>query len=369
RPCSTPRTTRARRRPSGPSASSSSPSATSCSASSTMRSTSPRRRSRRSRSRRGSSPPAPRCCCSSCCPPGCCCCSPRPPGCRRWDCPTGERSSSWRECSSWSARSRAWSPSWSPSGSRPPRPPSRPPRPPWTRYRASAARTPSPTTTPSRSSTASRSAPAAAERPVRERRPDGGCRPRSRSDRACRGSTLEGVNLQLHDTATRRTAPLIPVREGAVSLYVSWPTTQGARRLGYRRTFLAFDVLVRWLERSGYEGTHIRNVTDIEDKILTKSAETGTEWWAWSLRFEREFKDVLDAVGNRRPTYEPRATGHVTEMVALMQRLIERGHAYADGSGSVYFDVASHPTYGSLTRQSLDDMQDAGEEMEEGKRD
>jgi len=177
------------------------------------------------------------------------------------------------------------------------------------------------------------------------------------------------VNLQLHDTATRRTAPLIPVREGAVSLYVCGPTTQGAPHLGHLRTFLAFDVLVRWLERSGYEVTHIRNVTDIEDKILTKSAEAGTEWWAWSLRFEREFQDVLDAVGNRRPTYEPRATGHVTEMVALMQRLIERGHAYADGSGSVYFDVASHPTYGSLTRQSLDDMQDAGEEMEEGKRD
>jgi len=154
-----------------------------------------------------------------------------------------------------------------------------------------------------------------------------------------------------------------------VSLYVCGPTTQGAPHLGHLRTFLAFDVLVRWLERSGYEVTHIRNVTDIEDNILAKSAEADTQWWAWSLRFEREFQDTLDAIGNRRPTYEPRATGHVTEMVALMQRLIERGHAYADGNGSVYFDVVSHPSYGSLTRQSPDDMQDAGEEMEEGKRD
>ena len=177
------------------------------------------------------------------------------------------------------------------------------------------------------------------------------------------------VNLQLHDTATRTPAPFTPVREGAVSLYVCGPTTQGAPHLGHLRTFLAFDVLVRWLERSGLAVTHVRNVTDIDDKILAKSAEAGAEWWAWSLRFEREFQDVLDRLGNRRPTYEPRATGHVPEMIELMELLIERGHAYADGNGSVYFDVASHPTYGSLTRQSLEDMQDAGEQMEPGKRD
>ncbi|GAA1487190.1 cysteine--tRNA ligase [Brachybacterium fresconis] len=177
------------------------------------------------------------------------------------------------------------------------------------------------------------------------------------------------VTLHLHDTATRTTPPLNPVREGAVSLYVCGPTTQGAPHLGHLRTFLAFDVLVRWLERGGREVTHIRNVTDIDDKILERSAEAGSAWWAWSLRFEREFQDVLDQVGNRRPTYEPRATGHVPEMIELMQRLIERGHAYADGNGSVYFDVSSLPTYGALTRQSLEAMQDAGEVPEPGKRD
>ncbi|PMC74648.1 MULTISPECIES: cysteine--tRNA ligase [unclassified Brachybacterium] len=177
------------------------------------------------------------------------------------------------------------------------------------------------------------------------------------------------MSLHLHDTATRTTAPLNPVHPGAVSLYVCGPTTQGAPHLGHLRTFLAFDVLVRWLERSGYAVTHVRNVTDIDDKILAKSAEAGAEWWAWSLRFEREFGDVLDRLGNRRPTYEPRATGHVPEMIAFMQRLIERGHAYADGAGSVYFDVGSFPEYGALTRQSLEDMQDAGEQMEPGKRD
>lgn len=177
------------------------------------------------------------------------------------------------------------------------------------------------------------------------------------------------MTLHLHDTATRTTTPLIPVREGAVSLYVCGPTTQGAPHLGHLRTFLAFDVLVRWLERSGYTVAHVRNVTDIDDKILAKSAEAGAEWWAWSLRCEREFHDVLDRLGNRRPTYEPRATGHVPEMIAFMGRLIDRGHAYADGNGSVYFDVASFPEYGALTRQSLEDMHDAGEEMEPGKRD
>ena len=177
------------------------------------------------------------------------------------------------------------------------------------------------------------------------------------------------MTLHLHDTATRTAAPFTPVREGAVSLYVCGPTTQGAPHLGHLRTFLAFDVLVRWLERSGLAVTHVRNVTDIDDKILVKSAEADAEWWVWSLRFEREFQDVLDRIGNLRPSYEPRATGHVPEMIQLMQLLIERGHAYADGNGSVYFDVASHPSYGSLTRQSLEDMQDAGEEMEPGKRD
>lgn len=177
------------------------------------------------------------------------------------------------------------------------------------------------------------------------------------------------MTLQLHDTATRTTTPLIPVREGVVSLYVCGPTTQGAPHLGHIRTFLAFDVLVRWLERSGLRVLHVRNVTDIDDKILVKSAEAGADWWAWSLRFEREFQDVLDAIGNRRPTYEPRATGHIPEMIELMQLLIERGHAYADGAGSVYFDVASFPEYGALTRQSIEDLQDAGEEMEPGKRD
>src|SRR5699024_2393900 len=123
-----------------------------------------------------------------------------------------------------------------------------------------------------------------------------GCAPRA----VCRsaGQYPGHVTLHLHDTATRTTAPFTPVQPGAVSLYVCGPTTQGDPHLGHLRTFLAFDVLVRWLERSGYEVAHVRNVTDIDDKILVKSAEADAAWWAWSLRFEREFQDTLDRIGN-----------------------------------------------------------------------
>jgi cysteinyl-tRNA synthetase len=113
----------------------------------------------------------------------------------------------------------------------------------------------------------------------------------------------------------------------------------------------------------------VRNVTDIDDKILAKSAEADEGWWAWSYRFEDEFHRSLEQLGCLLPDYEPRATGHVPEMIALMQRLIERGHAYADGRGSVYFDVRSLPEYGALTRQTLDQMKDTGEDPEPGKRD
>ncbi|WP_058234403.1 cysteine--tRNA ligase [Devriesea agamarum] len=177
------------------------------------------------------------------------------------------------------------------------------------------------------------------------------------------------MTLHLYDSATRTTSPFTPLREGRASVYVCGPTTQGSPHLGHLRTLLSFDVLVRWLERSGYRVTYVRNVTDIDDKILAKAAENDARWWAWSLRHEREFYDVLDRLGCRRPDYEPRATGHIPEMIAFMQRLIDRGHAYADGEGSVYFDVRSLPTYGQLTRQDVEAMQDNGEESAAGKRD
>jgi cysteinyl-tRNA synthetase len=135
---------------------------------------------------------------------------------------------------------------------------------------------------------------------------------------------------------------------------------------------VAFDILRRWLTSGhGFEVTLIRNVTDIDDKILAKSAEAGAAWWAWSYANERATNDALDLLGVLPPTYEPRATGHITEMQEIMATLIDKGHAYAapDGSGDVYFDVRSYPAYGELTHQRIDDMEAAADADPRGKRD
>ena len=172
------------------------------------------------------------------------------------------------------------------------------------------------------------------------------------------------MSLSLYDSATRTVRPFEPAEPGKVGIYLCGATVQSSPHVGHMRAAIAFDVLSRWLRRRGFEVTLIRNVTDIDDKILTKSAEAGAPWWAWAYRFEQEFTDAYDALGVARPTYEPRATGHVTEMVELIETLIERGHAYPGDPGNVYFDVRSLPEYGSLTRQALENMipEDAADE-------
>jgi cysteinyl-tRNA synthetase len=170
------------------------------------------------------------------------------------------------------------------------------------------------------------------------------------------------VSLHLYDTATRTTRELVPLHPGEVGIYVCGATVQGSPHIGHMRTDVAFDVLVRWLRRSGLRVTLVRNVTDIDDKILARSAEAGEPWWAWAQRFEREFAAAHDALGILPATYEPRATGHVTEMVELMQRLVDRGHAYATGGGDVWFDVRSFPGYGALTNQRPEDLTAAPDE-------
>jgi cysteinyl-tRNA synthetase len=178
------------------------------------------------------------------------------------------------------------------------------------------------------------------------------------------------VSLRLYDTAARELRDFEPLRPGQVGMYVCGLTVQGSPHIGHVRFTVAFDVLRRWLERGhGYEVTMVRNVTDIDDKILAKSAAAGRPWWAWALEYERETTAALDALGVLPPTYEPRATGHVPEMVELMQTLVERGHAYQGGEGDVYFDVRSWPAYGELTHQRLDDMNPADDADPGGKRD
>ena len=180
------------------------------------------------------------------------------------------------------------------------------------------------------------------------------------------------MTLRLYDTAARELRDFVPLREGRVGMYICGLTTQGAPHIGHVRFAVAFDVLRRWLEVGhGYDVTLVRNVTDIDDKILRQSAEQGIEWFALSYRNERQTAQALDLLGVKPATYEPRATGHIPEMVELMDTLVERGHAYAapDASGDVYFDVLSWKDYGSLSHQSPDDMTAAEDADPRGKKD
>ncbi len=161
--------------------------------------------------------------------------------------------------------------------------------------------------------------------------------------------------LRLFDTATRAQRAFVPLRAGAVSMYVCGATVQGVAHIGHVRSGLNYDVLRRWFAHLGYDVTLVRNVTDIDDKILAKAAAAGRPWWEWAATHERAFAAAYEALGCLPPSIEPRATGHVTQMVELIERLIERGHAYPS-AGDVYFAVSTLPEYGSLSRQKIDDV-------------
>lgn len=192
------------------------------------------------------------------------------------------------------------------------------------------------------------------------------------------------MTLRFYDTASAEVRNFVPLVPGKVSLYYCGATVQGMPHVGHIRSAIAFDQLTRWLQYRGFRVSVVRNVTDIDDKILAKSAASfepdfsggpgeiaGEEWWALAYRYEQEFLKAYDTLGVSRPTYEPRATGHIPEMHVLIQQLIDRGHAYPalDDSGDVYFDVRSWDKYGSLTRQNIDDMQGAADADPRGKKD
>jgi cysteinyl-tRNA synthetase len=163
------------------------------------------------------------------------------------------------------------------------------------------------------------------------------------------------VTLQFHDTLSRSVREFTPLTPGEVSVYLCGATVQAPPHIGHLRSAVCFDVLIRWLEASGYRVTFCRNVTDIEDKILRVAASEGVPSWIVAERNERAFTWAYDAVGCRPPDIEPRATGHIPEMIVLMRRLIESDHAYPVG-GDVYFDVHSYREYGALSGQRLDQM-------------
>lgn len=178
------------------------------------------------------------------------------------------------------------------------------------------------------------------------------------------------MTLRLYDSRTRSLLDFEPLQPGRVGVYVCGPTVQSAPHIGHLRSALVYDILRRWLSYQGNRVTFVRNVTDIDDKILANASDT-EPWWALAYRVERDFTACYDAIGILPPTYEPRATASIPEMQQIIARLVEAGHAYAasDGSGDVYFDTASWSEYGELTHQTRDDMAPAEDSDPRGKRD
>jgi len=175
--------------------------------------------------------------------------------------------------------------------------------------------------------------------------------------------------LKLYNTATRAVSEFKPLVPGNVGIYLCGATVQAPPHIGHVRSGVNFDILRRWLLASGFDVTFIRNVTDIDDKILQKSVTEEMPWWAVAMKYERAFTEAYRALNVLPPTYEPRATGHITQMIELMQKLIEKGAAYAPGNGDVYLEVRKLSSYLTLSNQKLDDLQSAEDTENTFKRD
>jgi cysteinyl-tRNA synthetase len=163
-------------------------------------------------------------------------------------------------------------------------------------------------------------------------------------------------SLNLYDTKSRKVSSFKPIKKGEVGIYLCGATVQAPPHIGHIRSGVNFDILRRWLITSGYKVTFIRNVTDIDDKIIHKAGHEEIPWWQVAAKYERAFTDAYNKLNVLPPTYEPRATGHITQMIELIEKLIENGSAYAPGNGDVYLEVNKVKNYLSLSNQKLDDL-------------
>ncbi len=175
--------------------------------------------------------------------------------------------------------------------------------------------------------------------------------------------------LRLYDTASRKVSEFKPIVAGQASIYLCGATVQASPHVGHVRSGINFDILRRWLIASGYNVTFIRNVTDIDDKIIHNAGHEDMPWWALAMKYERSFSDAYRALNVMAPTYEPRATGHITQMIELIEKLIANGSAYAPGNGDVYLEVRKLKSYLTLSNQKLDDLLVAKDGEEKLKRD
>jgi cysteinyl-tRNA synthetase len=175
------------------------------------------------------------------------------------------------------------------------------------------------------------------------------------------------VSLSIYDSKTAAVRPFEPITAGKVGIYVCGPTVQSAPHVGHLRSAVAFDIVANWLRVGhGFDVKLVRNVTDIDDKILSNAKEQGKDWRELAVEVEAIFNSVYEAIG-AGVEHRPHATTHIEGMIALIERLIERGHAYqAEGSANVFFETASWQGYGELTRQKLENME--GEAVGGGRR-
>ena len=163
------------------------------------------------------------------------------------------------------------------------------------------------------------------------------------------------MNLNVFNTLTNKKEPFEPIEAGKVGMYVCGPTVYDESHIGHARKEVIFDVIYRYLKFKGFEVRYVRNITDVDDKIIKRAEEEGAEWVTVARKYEDRFREDLDRLGVEPPTHEPRATDHIDEMIRLIERLIDEGYAYA-ADGSVYFSVTAFKGYGKLSGRRLEDM-------------
>jgi len=176
--------------------------------------------------------------------------------------------------------------------------------------------------------------------------------------------------LKLYNTMTRQKEEFKPIVPGKIGMYVCGITIYDLCHIGHGRTFVAFDMIVRYLRYSGYDVNFQRNITDVDDKIIKRAAENHESCESLTERLIGEMHKDFDSLNMKRPDFEPRATKHIAEIIDVIEILIEKEHAYVSSTGDVLFSVSSYPDYGRLSRQNLDQLKaGARVEVEETKRD
>ena len=161
--------------------------------------------------------------------------------------------------------------------------------------------------------------------------------------------------LTLYSTMSRKKETFKPIKEGKVGMYVCGVTVYDYCHIGHGRTFVAFDVIRRWLMERGNEVTFVRNVTDVDDKIIRRAAEKGISTKELTDFYTKAMQEDMESLGCLPPTYEPHATDFIPQMLGIIGKLVDKGYAYVGGDGDVDYAVRKFPAYGKLSGKSIDD--------------